>query len=78
MVSVSIKDQGHGIENSELPYIFDRFRRQKSTENSGPKGAGLGLNFVKIIIEKHHGSVDIESTLGQGTTFTISLPFKHE
>ncbi len=78
MASVSIKDQGHGIEKDELPYIFDRFRRQKSTESSGPKGAGLGLNFVKIIIEKHHGSVDIESTVGQGTTFTISLPFKHE
>ena len=71
---VAIKDQGHGIEEDELPHIFNRFRRQKNTESSGPKGAGLGLNFVSIIIEKHHGHIDVESKVGSGTTFTISLP----
>lgn len=71
---LSIKDHGYGIEQDELPYIFDRFRRQKSSENSGPKGAGLGLNFVSVVIEKHHGAIDVESQLGKGTTFTIKLP----
>ena len=74
---IVIKDQGHGIEEDELPHIFNRFRRQKHTESSGPKGAGLGLNFVSIIIEKHHGHVDVESKVGSGTTFTISLPIDH-
>ncbi|MFD2228974.1 CHASE2 domain-containing protein [Alkalimarinus sediminis] len=71
---ISIKDQGFGIAQEELPYIFDRFRRQKSSENSGSKGAGLGLNFVNVVIEKHHGSIDVASELGTGTTFTIQLP----
>jgi len=71
---ITIKDQGHGIEADELPHIFNRFRRQKTTESSGPKGAGLGLNFVSIIIEKHHGQIEVESKVGSGTTFKISLP----
>ncbi len=71
---VVIKDQGHGIEESELPHIFNRFHRQKTTENSGPKGAGLGLNFVSITIEKHHGHINVESEVGRGTTVTLSLP----
>ncbi|WP_250658650.1 CHASE2 domain-containing protein [Alkalimarinus coralli] len=71
---LSIQDQGFGIDEEELPYIFDRFRRQKTSENSGPKGAGLGLNFVSIVIEKHHGTIDVQSKLGEGTTFIIKLP----
>lgn len=71
---VSIQDHGYGIAKDELPYIFDRFRRQKSSENSGAKGAGLGLNFVSVVIEKHHGSIEVESQLGKGSTFTIKLP----
>ncbi|UZE97532.1 CHASE2 domain-containing protein [Alkalimarinus alittae] len=73
---LSIEDHGFGIEKDELPYIFDRFRRQKTSESSGPKGAGLGLNFVSIVIEKHHGSVEVESELGKGTTFTLKLPIE--
>ncbi len=71
---LSIEDHGYGIAQDELPYIFDRFRRQKASESSGPKGAGLGLNFVSVVIEKHHGTIDVESQLGKGTTFTIKLP----
>lgn len=76
MACVAIQDQGFGIDQDELPFIFDRFRRQKKSESSGPKGAGLGLNFVSIVIEKHHGSVDVVSEPGNGTTFTIKLPIE--
>jgi CHASE2 domain-containing sensor protein/signal transduction histidine kinase len=71
---LSIKDQGFGIKEAELPHIFDRFRRQKHSEMSGPKGAGLGLNFVQVVIEKHHGDISVESTFGAGTQFCIRLP----
>ncbi len=71
---VSVQDHGYGIEADELPTIFDRFRRQRVSESSGPKGAGLGLNFVSIVIEKHHGVIDVKSKPGHGSTFTITLP----
>lgn len=71
---VSIKDHGFGIKEAELPHIFDRFRRQKHSEISGPKGAGLGLNFVQVVVEKHHGDISVESTFGEGTRFCIRLP----
>lgn len=71
---VMIQDQGHGIAREELPFIFNRFRRQKETELKGEKGAGLGLNFVQVVMEKHHGQIGVDSVLGQGTTFTINLP----
>jgi len=71
---LKINDQGFGIEKHELPYIFNRFRRQRNSEISGEKGAGLGLNFVKVVVEKHQGTISIESEVGQGTSFTIELP----
>jgi len=71
---LKINDQGFGIEKHELPYIFNRFRRQRNTEISGEKGAGLGLNFVKVVVEKHQGTITIESEVGQGTSFTVKLP----
>lgn len=74
VVSIEIIDQGYGIDEKELPYIFDRFHRQKSSEVTGNKGAGLGLNFVKVVIEKHQGEIHVESDLNKGTHFIISLP----
>lgn len=75
---VVIKDQGHGISEDELPYIFNRFRRQKQSEVSGNKGAGLGLNFVKVVMDKHNGEIHVDSELGQGSTFTLLLPSVEE
>ena len=66
--------KGFGIEEHELPFIFNRFRRQRSTEIKGEKGAGLGLNFVKVVVEKHKGTIEIESTINKGTTFNITFP----
>ena len=73
-IHISISDQGHGIAPHELPHIFKRFHRQRSSEIQGQKGAGLGLNFVQVVVEKHQGKLHVQSELEQGTTFTVSLP----
>jgi CHASE2 domain-containing sensor protein/signal transduction histidine kinase len=77
-IQINIIDQGNGIEKNELPHIFKRFHRQKSSELSGNKGAGLGLNFVKIVIDKHQGKINVISEKNQGTTFSITLPSPSE
>lgn len=76
-LQVKVKDTGVGIPETDLPHIFDRFyrvdpSRSHKRENSG--GSGLGLAIVKTIVESHHGQISVESTLNQGTTFTILLP----
>lgn len=71
---IDISDQGFGISPEELPFIFKRFHRQRQTELSGDKGAGLGLNFVQVVIKKHKGSIDVQSEANQGTCFTLTLP----
>jgi len=73
-IQISIQDQGDGIAEQELPHIFNRFRRQRQSEISGQKGAGLGLNFVKVVVEKHSGIIDVDSTISIGTTFTLRFP----
>jgi len=71
-VIVKVKDEGIGIEHSELPYIFDCFNRAKGSENK--EGFGLGLAAVKAIVEGHGGRVTVKSTLGKGSVFTVVLP----
>lgn len=71
-VLVKVKDEGAGIEDDELPYIFDSFRRGK---NEGEKGGfGLGLAAVKAIVESHGGRIRVDSELGRGSVFTVVLP----
>tara|TARA_R110002072_G_scaffold24747_3_gene83695 strand:- start:36029 stop:38635 length:2607 start_codon:yes stop_codon:yes gene_type:complete len=77
-LDINISDQGYGIEEQELPHIFKRFHRQKNSEVTGNKGAGLGLNFVKVVVEKHKGDIKVASIKNQGSIFTISLPLKIE
>jgi signal transduction histidine kinase len=67
-----VSDQGGGIPSEELPYIFDRFYRARSSD--GTRGSGLGLAIVKAIAESHAGEVSVESKLGVGTTFRVELP----
>ncbi|WP_148863347.1 CHASE2 domain-containing protein [Marinobacter fonticola] len=73
-VCLAISDEGAGIAEDELPHLFDRYRRQKSTELSGNRGAGLGLSFVKVVVDKHKGEISVQSTEGEGSAFTIRLP----
>lgn len=71
---LTISDEGAGIADHELPHLFDRYRRQKSTELSGNRGAGLGLSFVKVVVDKHRGEISVQSKEGEGSAFTIRLP----
>jgi signal transduction histidine kinase len=64
-----VQDTGSGIAPEVLPYIFERF--YKSTDS---EGSGLGLAIAKQLIEAHEGEITVESTLGVGTTITITLP----
>lgn len=73
VVQISISDTGPGIPPDDLARVFERFYQiDKSRKRGG--GAGLGLAIIKEIIEAHHGSIDATSSVGVGTTFTISLP----
>ncbi len=70
-ISVSISDTGMGIPENELTHIFDRFYRVKGRN---VKGTGIGLHLVQEIIKAHHGEIEVKSTLGEGSIFTISFP----
>jgi signal transduction histidine kinase len=73
-VKVSVSDTGIGIEEENLPRIFDKFYRVKTKETRQIVGTGLGLSIVKSIVAAHLGSISVESKAGAGTTFTILLP----
>lgn len=66
---ISIRDYGTGIDKEMLPNIFDKFYRSKLRMNE--KGSGLGLVIAKHIVDKHDGTIEADSTLGEGTTFKI-------
>lgn len=77
-VCVSITDNGIGIASDALRHVFDRFYRVSTGDKHDVKGFGLGLAYVKAIVDHHRGSIHCESTLGRGTTFTITLPVIEE
>jgi signal transduction histidine kinase/DNA-binding response OmpR family regulator len=72
-IILQVIDNGIGIPPADQPYIFDKFYRASNLPTNVP-GTGLGLAIVKSIVENHLGRIWVESTLGQGTTFTIVLP----
>ncbi len=71
---ISVKDNGIGIAKEHQKKIFDRFYRIKEGELHTSKGFGLGLNFVKKVIDTHNGEIEVESEIGKGSTFTIKIP----
>jgi heavy metal sensor kinase len=75
-VEIAVEDTGRGIATEHLPHIFDRFYRVPGSGTApGPEqGLGLGLSFVAWIVKVHHGKIDVDSTPGKGTRFTIQLP----
>ncbi|MDJ1176338.1 ATP-binding response regulator [Roseofilum capinflatum] len=71
-IQFQIQDRGIGIPKSEQEHLFESFHRGSNIGNIG--GTGLGLSIVKKCVDLHHGTIDIDSQVNQGTTFTITLP----
>ncbi len=76
-IEIRVSDQGPGIESDKLSRLFERFYRVDKARGRKLGGTGLGLAIVKHIAEAHGGSVSVESTLGEGSVFTVRLP-SHE
>jgi signal transduction histidine kinase len=73
MAQVSVQDRGIGITPGELPKVFDRFYRVAATAHRA-RGLGIGLHVAKTLVEAHGGSIAVESVLGLGSTFRVTLP----
>lgn len=73
-VLIHLTDSGIGIPKEEIPYIFDRFHRVEKSRSRDYGGTGLGLSIVKKLIDLQHGSIEVLSEVGEGTTFKIEFP----
>ena len=76
-VLISVQDTGIGIAKEDIPRVFSRFWRSDASRERVSGGLGVGLSLTKEIIEKHNGSISVESELGKGTTFTLHIPIDH-
>ena len=77
-IHIEVKDTGIGISQDAIPYIFDEFRQVDGSTSRSYEGTGLGLAIANKLVHALHGKIAVESTLGKGSAFTISLPLKWE
>jgi signal transduction histidine kinase len=73
-VRIEVADQGMGIPQEDLGRIFDEFYQADQTRNAAKSGTGLGLSLTKNFVELHHGTIEVRSESGRGSTFTMYLP----
>ncbi len=77
-VLITIADQGEGISADHLPHIFDRFYRASPLQNAETRSGGLGLAIARAIVTAHGGQIGVQTELGHGSTFTVTLPVSGE
>jgi signal transduction histidine kinase len=77
MVVFQVKDRGRGIPPDHLESIFDRFQQVDASDSRDRGGTGLGLAISRSIVQQHDGQIWVESTLGQGSTFYVTLPISN-
>jgi len=77
-VELAVRDTGTGIPGQDLPHLFERFYRVKGTQGRTFEGSGIGLALVQELAKLHGGTVAVESTLKQGSTFTVTVPLGKE
>ena len=74
VVELAVRDTGIGIPTAELPHLFERFHRVAGARGRTQEGTGIGLALVQELVQLHGGSVRVESALGRGSTFCVSIP----
>lgn len=72
-VTITVKDSGNGINREDLELIFNRFYQADNQNKGSNAGTGIGLALTKSIVQMHHGTIDVESELNQGSSFTVKL-----
>ena len=75
-MTLSVSDQGIGVPRDKLPRIFEKFERVDNRDTRQTGGTGIGLFLVKHLVERHEGTIAVDSVVGKGTTFTIHLPLR--
>jgi DNA-binding response OmpR family regulator/anti-sigma regulatory factor (Ser/Thr protein kinase) len=73
-IKISVTDTGRGIDKEQLPHIFDRFYQVDDSSIRDHEGSGIGLALIKELVEIHHGSIRVQSTVHRGSKFTVALP----
>ena len=72
-LNISISDTGRGIKEEQIPNLFNKFERLEEDKNTSLEGTGLGLSITKRLVELMHGAIEVESTYGKGSKFTVNL-----
>lgn len=73
-VVITVKDNGCGMDDNDIPYIFERFYRTDKSRNRSTGGAGIGLTITRAIVQLHGGTIHVESKKGVGSLFKVTIP----